>query len=288
MRGAKDVIQLLLAALAFLAVTVIAAWLVLGLAPSGAHWGTAAAAEMPEAEFERRIRAYLLDNPEVIAEALQKPKARHQAAEQAEAKKILKARSDEVFRDTESPLGGNPTGDVSLVEFLDYNCPYCRRVAPVMQATEAADPQLRVVYKEFPILGPNSCFAAKAALAAHRQGKYVAFHQALMQTKGTVDEARVLGAAAGVGLDVERLKSDMEGPAIQAAIDRNLALARALRIDGTPGFVIGEEIVRGAIDLAAMERLIREARGNKIAMLDLGAARRQRHCPRTAALQVPV
>jgi protein-disulfide isomerase len=128
---------------------------------------------------------------------------------------------------------------------------------------ESNDPKLRIVYKEFPILGPNSRFAANAALAAHRQGKYVVFHQALMQAKGIVDETKVLATAAAVGLDVERLKPDMEDPAIRAAIDRNLELARALRIDGTPAFVIGEQIVRGAVDLDTMERFTREAREKK-------------------------
>ena len=184
-------------------------------------------------------------------------------AEQSETKEVLKTRSNEIFHDSATPVGGNPDGDVSLVEFFDYNCPYCRQVAPHMVKAEANDPKLRIVYKEFPILGPNSRFAAKAALAAHRQGKYVAFHQALMQAKGLVDEARVLATAATVGLDAERLKVDMEDRAIQVAIDRNLELARALRIDGTPGFLIGEQIARSAIDLDTMEGLIRSARGKK-------------------------
>src|SRR3546814_1965115 len=126
----------------------------------------------------------------------------------------------------------------TFVEFFAYNFPYCRSVAPVMREAEAADPQLRIVYKEFPILGPNSVYAAKAALAAHRQGGYLAFHQALMQADGTADADLVLAVAAELGLDIERLKADMEDPVIQEAIDRNLALAQALRITGTPGFVV--------------------------------------------------
>ncbi|NJO23686.1 MAG: DsbA family protein [Sphingomonadales bacterium] len=214
-------------------------------------------------EFERRIRAYLLAHPEVIAEALQGLEERERAAQASAAKSALKTHADEVLRDPDSPVGGNPEGDVTLVEFFDYNCPYCKRVAPDMVKAASNDPKLRVVYKEFPILGASSTFAAKAALAAHRQGKYVAFHNALMEAKGTLTEKRVLEAAGRLGLDVERLKADMATPALQAAIDRNLALARALNINGTPGFVIGEQIVPGAIDLATMERLIGEARGNK-------------------------
>lgn len=218
---------------------------------------------MPKDEFERRVRAYLLEHPEVVAEALQHLELRERAAQARAAKSVLKTRADELLRDPESPVGGNPEGDVTLVEFFDYNCPYCRQVAPHMTKAETDDPKLRIVYKEFPILGANSSFAAKAALAAHRQGKYVPFHRALMEAKGTVTESGVLDAAGRVGLDLPRLKADMADRAIQAAIDRNLVLARALNINGTPGFVIGEQIVPGAVDLATLERLIREAREKK-------------------------
>jgi protein-disulfide isomerase len=220
-------------------------------------------ATLPNDELDRRIRAYILENPEVIVEAMQRLQARQQAAAASEAEAVLSARADEVFRNATSPVGGNPDSDVTLVEFFDYNCPYCRSVAPVMNEAEAADPQLRVVYKEFPILGPNSVYAAKAALAAHRQRRYVAFHQALMQAEGTADSERVFAVAAEVGLDIERLKTDMEDPVIQEAIDRNLALAQALRITGTPGFVVGRQILRGALDLRTLQQVIREARAEK-------------------------
>src|SRR5712691_2219883 len=148
----------------------------------GFRWGRPApdvAAEMPRDEFERRVRGYLLEHPEVIMEAANRFEARQRAHEQTEAEAILKSRAEDVFRDADSPVAGNQQGDVSLVEFFDYNCPYCRQMAPVMLDAESADPRLRIVYKEFPILGPNSTFAAKAALAAHKQGKYVAVHKAL-------------------------------------------------------------------------------------------------------------
>ena len=209
------------------------------------------------------FRQYLLDHPEIVAEAMQRLEARERAAEAAAAKSVLASRADELLHDGASPVGGNAEGDVTLVEFFDYNCPYCRQVAPLMVKAEAADPQLRLVYKEFPILGASSTFAAKAALAAHRQGKYVPFHAALMESKGTLTENGILDAASRLGLDLARLKADMTDPAIQAAIHHNLALARALHINGTPGFVIGEEIVTGAVDLATVERLIREAREKK-------------------------
>ncbi|MEX2127242.1 MAG: DsbA family protein [Xanthobacteraceae bacterium] len=214
----------------------------------------------PKDEFERRVRDYILANPEIIIEAVRRFETRQNAAAESEAATVLKMRAEEILRDADSPVGGNPNGDVSLVEFADYNCPYCRRVAAVMIEAEAADPQLRIVYKEFPILGPNSTFAAKAALAAHRQGKYPPFHKALMQSQGQADESSVLEVARSVGVDVERMKADMNDAAIGTAIERNLALAQVLRITGTPGFVIGKEIVRGAIDLKTMQALIQRAR----------------------------
>lgn len=220
-------------------------------------------AALPKDEFERRVRDYILNNPEVIMEAARRFEQHQRAAEESEAMSVLKTRDEEILRDRDTPVGGNPNGDVSLVEFFDYNCPYCRQVTPIMAEAEAADPQLRVVYKEFPILGPNSIFSAKAALAVHRQGKYVAFHKEMMLDRGAAGEAKVLRIAAKIGADMERMKSDMNDPAIAAMVERNLALAQALRINGTPGFVIGDQIVRGAIDLKRLQSLIQEARGKQ-------------------------
>ena len=210
--------------------------------------------------FEKRVRDYLLKNPEVIMEAVGRLEARTRATEESEAQKTLRAQADEVFRDPASPVGGNPAGDVTMVEFFDYNCPYCRKVESVVRETEAGDPKLRIVYKEFPILGPNSVFAAKAALAADRQGHYVAFHKALMQVHGPADEASTLRVAAEIGLDMTRLKADMADATIQLAIDHNLQLAQALRIPGTPGFIVGQQIMRGATDTATLRSLIDKAR----------------------------
>ena len=223
----------------------------------------AAQSKLPAEEFEQRVRSYLLDNPEVVAEALQRLEERQRAAEASESKSVLAKRAEEVFRDPASPVGGNPQGDVTLVEFFDYNCSFCRQMAPHVTKAERDDPRLRIVYKDISILGPNSSFAAKAALAAHRQGKYVAFHKALMEAKDSHNEASILEAAGRVGLDLERLKRDISEPSIQDVLDRNLALAQALRIDGTPAFVIGDQIARGAVDLATMQDMIRAAREKK-------------------------
>jgi protein-disulfide isomerase len=172
----------------------------------------------------------------------------------------LKAHAAEVFDDADSPVSGNPVGDVSVVEFFDYNCPDCKVMAPVMQQAQAADPKLRIVYKEFPVLGPGSVFAAKAALAANKQGKYTVFHHALYQARGQVDEAKVLEVAAGVGLDVDRLKADMKDSVINGDLDKNTKLGELLHITGTPGFVVGDQVATGATELKNFQALIAKAR----------------------------
>jgi protein-disulfide isomerase len=243
-------------------------WLVLAVLIGAGGWfaiqslGAQESSPAPADAFEQRVRDYLLKHPETVVEALQ----RYQQAQQADTASLDRAaiasQKDALFNDALAPVGGNPEGDVTLVEFFDYNCPYCRRVAPAVLEAEQRDPQLRIVYKEFPILGPNSEYAARAALAAHRQNpeKYIELHNALMASSGVVDEARVLEAARSAGLDLGRLKAGMEDPAISEAIARNLAAAEALRITGTPGFVIGNYVFRGATDTATLEALIKRAR----------------------------
>ena len=211
-------------------------------------------------DFEQRVRDFLLEHPEVIMEAVQLLQERQRAAEAENLKRTIAARRDEIFNDPSAPVGGNPSGDVTVVEFFDYNCPYCRRVAPTLAEVEEADASLRIVYKEFPILGPGSRFAARAALAAQKQGTYPAFHTALMRAQEQLDENEVITIAQAVGLDAARLQQDMQDPAIEDAIARNLELAEALGITGTPSFVIGDRIVPGAIDRRTLERLIAGAR----------------------------
>ena len=211
--------------------------------------------------FGEQVRAYLLAHPEVIMEAVQLLQERKQLAEAEAQKQAITIRADEIFRDPASPVGGNGAGDVTLVEFFDYNCKYCKAVAPTVADLRSADPALRLVYKEFPILGLGSVAAAKVALAAHRQGNYQKFHEQLMNHASPVDEAVAMQAAAAVGLDLDRLKRDMADPAIAEAIARNQALAAALGINGTPGFVLADQVVPGAVDRATLEGLIARARG---------------------------
>lgn len=238
----------------------VTGWFLLNPGFQGAGRSAMAAGEMSQDQFDQRIHDYILAHPEVLVQALQSLDQRQREADAAAAKAVLTSRADDIFRDKQSPVGGNAEGNVTLVEFFDYNCPYCRQMAPVMAQAAADDPQLKIVYKEFPILGPDSVFAAKAALAAQKQGKYTQFHKALFDSRTRVTEAIVLKIAAEAGLDVARMKSDMQQPEIQALIDRNAELAQALRITGTPGFVVGDQIFPGATNLETMKKLIEQAR----------------------------
>ena len=211
-------------------------------------------------EFERRVHDYLLAHPEIIGEAISRLEAlqREQVAKQAQI--ALKSHAAQVFNDPNDPVGGNPKGDVTLVEFFDYNCPYCKSMVPIMTQAEAADPRLRIVYKEFPILGPDSLLAAKAALAASKQGKYVAFHRALYEVRGHVDENKVMDVARKVGLDLDRLKADMQAPEVGSHLEKTINLAQSLGITGTPGFAIGNHVFTGATDLQTLQATIAAAR----------------------------
>lgn len=235
---------------AALGLSVVALFFALGLSKSG-----------PEPfDFEKQVRAYILANPEIIVEAVSQLEAQQKETESNEQTAMIASANDEIFNDPMSPVGGNPQGDISLVEFFDYNCPYCRKAEPVLAELVAGDRGLRIVFKEFPILGPGSEFAARAALASRKQDKYLAFHRAIMTHTGKIDEGSVLELAASLGLDVDQLKKDMGDPAIGQAIAGNVALAEKLRISGTPGFVAGKEVVQGPSPVTSMKELIARAR----------------------------
>jgi protein-disulfide isomerase len=212
------------------------------------------------AKIETVVREYLLQHPEVLVEAIQKLEAKEETERNDKASAQLTAKKDELYADAMAPVGGNKAGDVTVVEFFDYNCPYCKTVAPALKKAIEADGKVRLIYKEFPILSPESEVAAKFALAAHLQGKYVPFHEALLARKGRADEAGALEVAKSVGLDVAKLKTDAAKPEIADAIKKNRALARALDMRGTPAFVIGNQLIGGAVDLEDFQAKIADAR----------------------------
>ncbi len=222
------------------------------------------AATAEQGRLEEAIHKYLLEHPDVVIEVLNILQTRRESAKVERTRTNIAAHREALVNDPSSPVAGNPEGDVTLVEFFDYQCTYCKRVIGSVMAVLEDDPGLRVVYKEFPILGPASVIAARAALASRKQdpGKYLAFHKALMASRGRLSESKVMAIAAEVGFDEARLKSDMALPEIQQTIDRNLALAEALGISGTPSFVIGDELVPGLISLDAMKKYIAKARAS--------------------------
>jgi protein-disulfide isomerase len=209
---------------------------------------------------EEIIRDYLLKNPEIIEQALRTLEERQRKAERQESQKALTAHREELLSDPRSPVGGNPRGSVTVVEFFDYRCPHCKHAAPDVKKLAQEDSDVRIVYKQFPVLGPDSELAARAALAAHAQGKYAALHDALLAASGPLTLPAILKLAGPAGLDVAKLQADIETPEIRATIERDRALAAALGITGTPSFVIGSELVPGAVDLATLKALVAEAR----------------------------
>jgi protein-disulfide isomerase len=227
--------------------------------------GTLAGAQEPidpklRSTIEQVLRDYLREHPEVLAEALQALQARQREQQRTRAKAAIGTHRKELLQDPASPVGGNPKGPVTVVEFFDYRCGYCKSVSPTVKKLLAEDGSVRLVYKELPILGPESVVASKAALASVAQGKYDAFHAALMSAPPPLTEARVFEIANGTGLDVGKLKTEMESPVIREALERNLRLAQAIGITGTPTFVIGSELAIGALDLAQLKGLVNKAR----------------------------
>lgn len=210
--------------------------------------------------FDQKVRNYLISNPEIFAEAaqvLQKRSDRNRVGQRMRSLAGLKR----LIRSPRGlPVMGNPEADVTVVEFMDYRCPFCKRSMNVLLQLISDDPNLRLVLKEFPILGPQSVYASRVAIAAREQGKYLELHLALMSHRGKFDKQSVLDLARGVGLDIDRLLADMQKPAVQAMIKEVRFLADRLAITGTPAFIIGDEVVPGYVDLVTLKTLVLDAR----------------------------
>lgn len=209
------------------------------------------------------VRDYLIEHPEVIMEAIAALEAREAEREEQRRGQAISQFGDALRQDPQSPVLGNPEGDVTVVEFSDYFCPYCRRIAqPLMDYVED-DGNVRHVVKEFPILGPESVTAARIALAAERQGVYLPVRQALISTKGRPSEAAMLKIAEKAGADIDKLKADMKAPEVTAQLEKNQALAQALGITGTPAFLVGDEFIGGAVPVDEFDKRIDAIRDRK-------------------------
>ena len=218
------------------------------------------AQEMSEERIKELTLEAIRENPQIIMEAVQILEKERAAAQAETGADVLKDQRQILEQDPNAPVLGNPDGDVTVVEFFDYNCPYCRKAASAVEGLIEADPNVRLVYREWPILSEGSIFAAKAALAAREQGKYGDLHWALMELDGPAAEASVLRVAEKIGLDIDKLRADMEAPDVQSHINETMRLAQALGFNGTPSFVIGDNLVPGFVEQNQLETLVDQAR----------------------------
>lgn len=237
---------------------------------------TAAPAPMADAqkkEFEKVIHDYLINNPEVLLEASQALQQKQQQNMQQQAKSAIQENAEPLFQGKLTTLG-NPKGNVTVVEFFDYQCIHCKKMAPTMDSLIKKDSDLRVVYKEFPIFGKSSEYASRAALAAGMQGKYKAMHNALISVEKRLDKQVVLDAAKKIGLDMNKFNSDMDSKEVTDILDANRQLAEKLHLMGTPAFIVastpngqlkaGSEpsFIPGAASEESLQELIKKAAGN--------------------------
>jgi protein-disulfide isomerase len=218
-------------------------------------------------EIERIVRDYLIAHPEVLQEAMAELEKRQSVAESEKHRSAVKEHAQALFSSPRQVNLGNPQGNVTFVEFFDYNCGYCKRAMTDMLTLMKSDPKLKVVLKEFPVLGPGSVEAAQVAVAVNMQDKtgkkYIEFHQKLLGGRGQADKAHALAVAKEIGMNTAQIEKDMAGPEVQATLQESFKLAEALGLNGTPSYVIGSDVVVGAVGLPALEEKINTARCGK-------------------------
>jgi protein-disulfide isomerase len=223
--------------------------------------------EPQKTEIEKIIRDYLVSHPEVLQEAIGELEKRQVAADTEKTKAAVAANAETLFESNRHVVLGNAKGDVTMVEFFDYNCGFCKGAMAAMMDLMKDDPKLRVVLKEFPVLGPGSVEAAKVAVAVRMQDKtgkkYLDFHQKLLGGRGKADKARALAVAKEVGMDMTRLEKDMAGDEARVSLEESLKLAETLGLNGTPSYVVGNDVVVGAVGLDALRSKINSARCGK-------------------------
>lgn len=201
-----------------------------------------------KSSIEQLVRGYLMNNPEILVEISAELERRQTEAQDASRATALKENADDIFRGPNDLVAGNPKGDVTVVEFFDYNCGFCKRAFPALVKLLETDPNVRVVLKEFPIFGERSAGAARVAIAARHQGKYFELHAEMLKQRGQVTEASALRAAEKLGLDMDKLKSDMKRPDVEATINDTRTVAEKLGIRGTPFYLVGDKVIPGAPD----------------------------------------
>jgi len=218
-------------------------------------------------DIETIVRNYLIAHPEVLEDAMAELSKRQAAAETEKHEASVATNAETIFKSPRGVLLGNKDGDVTFVEFFDYNCGYCKRAMADMLDLMKTDPKLKVVLKEFPVLSQGSVEAAQVAVAVRMQDptgkKYLDFHQRLLGGRGPADKARALAAAKEAGLDTGRIEKDLASPEVRATIEENFKLAEAMGMNGTPSYVIGKQVVVGAVGLDSLKEKIGLARCGK-------------------------
>ncbi|WP_170544866.1 DsbA family protein [Ruegeria arenilitoris] len=225
-----------------------------------------ALSEAEKAEFGKQVREYLLENPEVIIEAIDILEQRNAAAEAAADKELVQANADELFNDGYSWVGGNPDGDITLVEFMDYRCGYCRRAVPEVASLLAADGNIRLVIKELPILGEASVMSSRFAVATKQvagNDAYKQVHDALLEFSGEPTEVTLRRISDGLGLDSDAIIAVMNSDEVTEEIAQTRALAQRMKISGTPSFVLGTEMLRGFLPAAQMQQIANGVRADQ-------------------------
>lgn len=244
--------------------TPLAALLCLALAGPAAATEIGNMTDAERAAFRDEVRAYLLDNPDVLMEAISVLESREQQAQATSDAELIAENADALFDSEESWVGGNPEGDVTVVEFLDYRCGYCRRAFPEVEELIESDGNIRFIVKEFPILGEQSVLASRFAIATQRvagDAAYETVHDELMTMRGEVNEASLQGIAEDHDLDWDAIAAEMEAPAVDERIEAGLALGQRMGINGTPSFVFGDQMVRGYVPLDVMREIVADERG---------------------------
>lgn len=240
--------------------------LALSLALMGSTALAGGVGEMTEAErlaFRAEVRAYLLENPEVLIEAMDVLKSREETAALARDQQVLAEYKDAMFNDPASWVGGNPDGDITIVEFTDYRCGYCRKAFSEVEELVKSDGNIRFVVKEFPILGEDSMISARFAIAVlqlHGPEAYKKAHDGLISLRGSPDAATLGALAADLGLEPGPVIARMNADEVTAVIAANHAMADRLEISGTPTFVLGDQLLRGYVPLDAMRELVAQER----------------------------
>jgi len=211
-------------------------------------------------QVNKLIHDYFMNNPKALIDAVEHAEASMKDDEQNQAKVALESHREELEQDPTSPVLGNPKGDVTIVEFFDYRCPYCKLTAPTLQTLIGQDAKVRLVMKEFPILGKESVFASRIALAVKKHGKYAEFHLAMFALKTKVDDAQTLEVVKAIGLDPAQIQKEADGADIDAILKQNYDLAKQLNVSGTPAFVIGDALLPGAVELKDFQDAVATAR----------------------------